>query len=127
MRKLLSCSYGVLFLVPLMAGCSGGPTDPDPVNLNPIDLHLVPGCNPFATSDACVYPFPNGFVQRPDAASPTGVRMNLDGNKLPLKDGMVPLDMTPYNSADGFSPLMGILMHFGTDIDLTTLPDQYQL
>lgn len=111
-----------LALAPLLTGCaleSLGPTA--------TDLGFEPGCNPIATSDACLYPYPSAFVQRDDPSSPTGVRVSLAPEKLPLRDEVVPLDVEPYNVADGASPLTAILLHFGRDLDPELLPDQFEM
>jgi hypothetical protein len=107
-------------LAPLLLGCSLESEGPAP-------LGIAPGCNPLATSGECLYPFPSAFHQRDDATSPTGVRMSLVADKLPLRDGSVPLDVAPYNAADGVSPVTPILLHFGVDIDTGPLPDQHEI
>ena len=107
-------------LAPALLGCSLDSEGPPP-------LDIAPGCNPLATSAECVYPFPSAFHLRDDAASPTGARVNLVAEKLPLRDGAVPLDVAPYNAADGFSPVTPILLHFGVEIDTGPLPDQFHI
>ena len=103
-------------LLCLAAGCSD---DPVP-EVAPLDI--AEGCNLFATSDSCSLPYPSRFSQRADPSSPTGVRVALDPARLPLRDGEVELDVREYNAADGASPLAPILVHFGADIDLASLP-----
>lgn len=110
-----------LLALSLLAGCG------DEDELAPIDVDVVPGCNPLATSDACMFPYPSSAFTREDSASPTGVRVNLDPQKLPLRDDLFPLDVTPYNAADGFSPVAPILLHFGVNIDTESLPDPHHL
>lgn len=107
-----------LSLAPLLAGC--GPDD-----VTAIDA--PPGCNPLSPSGACLFPFPSSAFQRPDATSATGVRVNLASARLPLRDGVTQLDTGPYNTADGFSPIVPILVHFGVDVDLAPLPSQYDI
>jgi hypothetical protein len=53
----------------------------------PIHVEVPEGCNPMATSDECILPFPSGYYQKEDANSPTGVRMNYDADKLPFPEG----------------------------------------
>jgi hypothetical protein len=126
-------SWVALLALSLLAGCGGEDEpllklDPSPkVDLPPIAVSLVPGCNPLATSDACMFPFPSHAFTRADAMSPTGVRVNLDPQKLPLRDGKGALDAAPYNAADGFSPIAPILVHFGVNIDVSGLPDAHHL
>jgi hypothetical protein len=80
-----------------------------------------------AMSDDCMFPFPSAFHEREDAAAKTGVRVNLDAMMLPLRDGVTPIDVAPYNAADGFSPVVPILVHFGVDIDTSSLPGPREL
>lgn len=104
-----------------LVGCG----DEEPVLLE----EVAPGCNPFGTSAwpkgeapsesaACLLPFPSAFATRADPASPTGVRVDLRAESLPLRDGKTALDVRPYDAADGFSPIGPILLHFGADVDL---------
>lgn len=110
----------LLSLALVLAGC--GETDEAA-----IPLDVAAGCNPLSPSGECLFPFPNAFLTREDAASPTGVRLAYDANELPKRDDTVPLDVGPYNTADGFSPVVPILVHFGVDVDTTALPDQFTL
>jgi len=105
----------------LLAGCSD-PAETNPTPEQPIDLAVKAGCNPLASSDACLFPFPNSFFTKADDKSPTGVRLNLDAQKLPLRDDKFPFDVSFYNAADGYSPVAPILLHFGVDIDTSELP-----
>ncbi|AKT39244.1 hypothetical protein [Chondromyces crocatus] len=109
-----------MLIAPAIVGCGLESLGPEP-------LQLEPGCNPLTTSEECLYPYPSAFVQRDDASSPTGVRMNFDAQKLPLRGGVTPLDVTPYNAADGVSPVSSILLHFGREIDTEPLPNQHEL
>ncbi len=77
------------------------------------------GCNPLGATDACMYPFPSFWQERDDDASPTGRRLAIPADLLPV--GGPPLDAAPYNQADGWSPVMPILMHLGTGIDTSGL------
>ena len=88
----------------------------------PIDVPTPAGCNILSTSDSCLLPFPSRHVEVADAKSPTGVRWNLVPEQLPLREGTTPLDVLPFNAADGASPVVPILAHFGFDLDLSTAP-----
>jgi len=81
-----------------------------------VTLDLVPGCNPFATSDECVLPFPSSFFERPDADSPTGVRGDYPPDALPNRNGDSHFDIASANAADGCSPAAPLLVHFGVDV-----------
>lgn len=100
--------------------------------IDPLDqkVHVArtAGCNPLGFTDiqdaaesqvTCTYPFPSFWVERDDAASPTGARVNLKPEQVPLTGP--PLDPAPYDLADGFSPASPILVHFGFDVDTTLL------
>lgn len=106
-----------LSIASLLAGCAD----------DPFALELTPSCNPVAASSDCMLPFPSAFHEKDDASSPTGVRVNLDPMMLPLRDGVTPIDVSPYNAADGFSPVVPILVHFAADIDTDPLPSQFEL
>src|SRR4051812_12435571 len=108
MKTLRFARALVLSLAPLLAAC--GPDD-----IAAIDV--APGCNPLSPSGACLFPFPSTAFERLDASTATGVRVDLRPERLPLRDGVTPLDTTPYNAADGFSPIVPILVHFGVDVD----------
>lgn len=129
-RRLFS-----LLLLPwaLFGGCSdketdsSGTTTTTTTGTGPIDVPTTPGCNVLATSDSCLLPFPSRHVEAPDPKSPTGVRWNLDPELLPKREGTTPLDVAPFNAADGASPVVPILAHFGFDVDLSTAPGQDSL
>jgi hypothetical protein len=92
--------------------------------VGPITLTLVDGCNPFATTDVCLLPYPSAFFQEEDPASPTGVRVAIPAEALPIPAGVTPIDMELTNTADGVSPAGPILLHFAKDIHpdhLTTI------
>ncbi len=105
---------------------AGADTGEDAVQV-PITLELVEGCNPFATSDECLLPLPSAFYQAADPTSPTGVRVAIPQEGLPVEPGAPTLDLDPINTADGCSPAGPILVHFGADIDPTQLTRQGEL
>lgn len=119
-----------LFLLPfaLLGGCSDNGTESSgtstTTDTGPIDVQTVPGCNILSTSDSCLLPFPSRHNEIADAKSPTGVRWKLDPDQLPKRDGKTPLDVVPFNAADGASPVVPILAHFPFDLDLSTAPGQ---
>lgn len=107
-----------LIFAPLLIACG---------NDDQLAPDVTPGCNPLATSAECNYPFPSSFHVKPDLETATRFRVNLDPQVLPLRDGVLPLDVTPFNKADGFSPVIPIIVHFGFDIDTDPLPNQFEL
>ncbi|MFO0587911.1 MAG: hypothetical protein U0441_10245 [Polyangiaceae bacterium] len=88
----------------------------------PIDVKTIAGCNPLSPTDACLLPFPSRWNETADPSSPTGVRWNLSPDALPKRDGLTPLTVKPFNTADGASPVVPILAHFGFDLDLSKAP-----
>ncbi len=108
------------------AGAAGSAGDAGAVTLD-----LVPGCNPFATSDECALPYPSAFFQKADATSATGVREDYPAGLFGAADATganpIPVDVAPYNSADGVSPAAPILLHYAEDVKLDNLPDQHHL
>ena len=90
-------------------------------------LELVEGCNPFATSDECLLPLPSAFYQAPDPISPTGVRVAIPQEGLPVEPGAPTVNLAPINTADGCSPAGPLLVHFGVDIDPVQLTRQGEL
>ena len=99
----------------------------DDDSAEPITLDLVEGCNPFATSDECIFPYPSAFFQAEDPSSPTGVRVNYPDGSLPTPPLVPPFNMDPINTADGVSPAGPILVHFGADVHPDYLTDIHEL
>ena len=92
-----------------------------------IHLNLDPDCNPFATSAECILPYPSAFFQRPDASSPTGVRVHYPEGSIPTPQGVPPFEMAPTNTADGVSPVGPILVHLGRDVSAGQLNTVHDL
>lgn len=123
---MLRRSFAALSLAALVATAwSGCALDPLPVTEGPLEIDRPAGCNPLGATDACLYPFPSSFHQIVDESTPTGVRLAIDEALLPVSQPVPPaappLDIAPYNLADGFSPVMPILLHFGVNVDTTEL------
>jgi hypothetical protein len=75
----------------------GHPTTPGPhCNLDPTD---------------CLLPFPDDWWTQPDSHTVTGRRVDLPQSAMPTDQVGVPVDATPYQSLDGFSPGATILIH----------------
>ncbi len=123
-----------LFVLPfaLFGGCSDKETDSSGATTTettttpsgPIDVPTKAGCNLVSPSESCLLPFPSRFNEVADPKTPTGVRWNLDPETLPKRGGVTPLDVKPFNTADGASPVVPILVHFGFDVDLSKAPGQ---
>lgn len=111
-------------LLILVASFAWGCTLEPLVDTRPIDIDRPAGCNPLGTTDACLYPFPSTFHLADDESSETGFRVSISPEHLPKPvegSASAPLDASPFELADGFSPVMPFLLHFGRTIDTTDL------
>lgn len=77
-------------------------------------------CDPIAY-DYCAHPYPSSFYLRPDASSPTGVRVHLGPTTIPETDDGRPVDPAFWNELDGFSPMGPLLTRF-PNLDAANLP-----
>lgn len=59
---------------------------------------------------ACLLPFPDNYYTVPDAATPTGLRVNLDTEGMPANRNGEHIEAEPYEASDGFSPGSVILV-----------------
>jgi hypothetical protein len=95
----------LVLLVSLVAcgGDDGGPPIED-------------GCNPLGTT-GCVLPWPSSVYERDDAASPTGVHLDLPLGALPVNFDGIEIDPVHINERTGFSPMSQILLTFPGGVD----------
>jgi hypothetical protein len=56
-------------------------------------------------------PYPNDYYTSPDSSTPTGRRVRLPAGALPVAHGAGPIDPTPWESNDGFSPGSVLITH----------------
>lgn len=132
MRWVCRVSVGLLFLA---LGCGDddamvvpdGAVPGDGATDMPLDLGIDPECNPLASSEECLFPFPSRFFQREDATSATGVRNAYPDGVLRVPASSPPLDYTPFNRADGAAPSAPLLVHLGVDVDPAQLVGQREL
>jgi hypothetical protein len=82
-----------------------------------VDIDYDEACNPLATGDDCLLPFPSMHLMDDDGGSPTGLRLNIAHEDYFSPDGDLPLDPAMFNFADGFSPVTPILVNLGRDVD----------
>src|SRR5437764_5112588 len=70
------------------------------------ELPTEPKCEFIASpgSAECMPPFPDDYYTKADPTSPTGRRIDLRQLAMPSNSSNVPIDVTPYNVGDGFSP-----------------------
>ena len=65
-------------------------------------------CDPIDPAN-CLYPFPSNFFTRPDATSPTGLRVAFPAKAMPKNKAGIQVDPTEWNRNDGFSPGASII------------------
>lgn len=83
-------------------------------------------CNP-VHGTGCVLPFPSDVFTRPDASSPTGLRLSVSDDVWPeeMRD-QLPAEVAPsriFDGHDGFSAMGPILFEVDAPIDPATLPE----
>jgi hypothetical protein len=74
-------------------------------------------CNPLRVTEECLPPFPSDLLTRRDDESPTGHRLVLPQGALVTPQTQIPIDITPYNAADGFPTTVPIIVHLGVLLD----------
>jgi len=81
-------------------------------DLPPIDMSRADSCDFIAAphSTLCMLPFPNDYHTRRDPESRTGKRIDFRSAGMPRNALGVPIDPSPYNLSDGFSPGAVILL-----------------
>ena len=107
----------LLLAAPLAVGC----TDDDeelPLVWSPLE------CDPLVP-EICAYPFPNRAFTAEDPSAVTGRRVAKTSTNIPTKEGAAPIDPTPFNHSDGFSPGAAMLTYLeGATLDgLATVDD----
>ena len=96
-----------------IATCSTGSEDPDQHAYHgpKIDTKHAGRCD-FLDPSLCMYPFPNDYFTVNDGSSATGKRINFNIDSMPVSANTnLPIDVTDYNRADGFSPGSPIIVH----------------
>ncbi len=94
-------------------------TSPALRELAATDPTSVPtGCDPLDPTQ-CLLPFPDDYFTVPDAATPTGRRVDFPVADMPKNVDGVPIDPSDFNRNDGFSPGTPLLLHV-PGIDLAT-------
>ena len=67
-------------------------------------------CQPFSGSP-CLLPFPDNRFTRRDRSTPTGVRVRLPANAMPVNVKGRRVGVGEYDRADGFSPGSALIIH----------------
>jgi hypothetical protein len=85
------------------------------------DVTWDEACNPLATGDDCLLPFPSRYFSVSDDSTGTGRRLNYSSALFSGPDGDLDFDLSIINIADGVSPVTPLLVNFGVDIDASFL------
>ncbi len=67
-------------------------------------------CQPFSRTP-CLLPFPNNLFTRRDRSTPTGLRLRLPANAMPVNTKGQRIGVGQYNRNDGFSPGSAMIVH----------------
>lgn len=83
---------------------------------------LPPDCNPLG-GEGCLLPWPSASYLRADATTPTGWRLDLPIDAMPVNSSGVPIDPAPLDARwDGFSPTGPMLAMFPDGVSSDGLP-----
>ncbi len=83
--------------------------EPEPEPEPEVAWPTIP-CDPLVPS-YCAYPFPNNVYTQDDPSRPTGRRLALAQDTIPLATSGAMPDPAAWNQSDGFSPGMALLTH----------------
>ncbi len=109
-------------MVVVLASCSSGNNNDNfsaptfSVDPETIDVSQAEYCD-ITQAQYCLFPFPNNFFTREDAATPTGKRVNFSPLGMPVNQMNVAIDVEEINRSDGFS-IGALMLAFVDDIDL---------
>ncbi|HUE25206.1 MAG TPA: hypothetical protein VMP89_00415 [Solirubrobacteraceae bacterium] len=67
-------------------------------------------CQPFSGTP-CLLPFPNNLFTIRDRSTPTGLRVHLPANAMPVNKTGVRMSVAEYDRNDGFSPGSAAILH----------------
>jgi hypothetical protein len=78
----------------------------------PIDLSRAGDCDFIGQQQGslCMLPFPDDYYTVADQSTGTGRRIDFHGGGMPKNASSVPVDPSPYNLNDGFSPGVGMVV-----------------
>ncbi|HJQ85667.1 MAG TPA: hypothetical protein VKA21_16380, partial [Candidatus Binatia bacterium] len=80
-----------------------------------------PSCD-FLVEERCLLPYPSSHFLKPDASTPTGLRLLYDSDAMPQNAGSTFIDPTDWATLDGYSPgpmIMTLFPDTGFPVDLT--------
>ncbi len=107
-------NWGLVSLLCVIAACGDNDAEGN--------LGGIPDeCNPLG-GQACMMPFPSMIYTTEDSTSPTGFRLAIPAEAMPVNIDGDGVDPTPFNRRDGFSTLGPILAAFPTGVSPDGLP-----
>jgi len=110
-----------LALALVVAACSDG-SDNARVAPVSIDTPNADRCEILDQAN-CLYPWPSSVFTVEDPGTPTGRRVNLQLESMPVNKQGLPVQVAEFNRNDGFSPSQKILAQVpGLDLDQTGAP-----
>ncbi len=80
-------------------------------------------CNPLSITSECLPPFPSDFLTREDPTTPTRRRLALPSGSLNTPPGTTPIEMGPFNRADGWPTSEPLVAHLGVALRASDLTD----
>ncbi len=113
-------------LLSLLAACDGSTTRPIAGSdyapeCNPLGMRTERVTGPGIVTMQCALPYPSSVYEIPDEASPTGVRLDIPTEALPLGT-YGDVDTTFYNRLSGFSAATRIVVEMPGGFDPSNLP-----
>src|SRR5690348_12111729 len=84
------------------------------------DTPPAPEVNPLG-STADILPYPSSLYERADATSPTGVRLDVPSEAIPLPATRAPFDPTRVDQMTGWPSALTILWAAPSGVDASTL------
>src|SRR5438067_7488718 len=81
---------------------------------------IAPEANPLGTT-ANILPFPSSLYERADAASPTGVRLDVPSGAIPVPDTHAVFDTARVDALTGWPSAVTLLWAASSGVDATTL------
>jgi hypothetical protein len=73
-------------------------------------------------ADRCLLPYPSSAFLTADPSTRTGWRIAIPADAMPVDDNGDPPDPSPWNRADGFSPMTSLIAQFPSLLEGTSLP-----
>jgi len=86
---------------------------------------VEPACNPLGGGVACLMPWPSSAYLRADDTAPSGYRVDLPADAMPVNKDGVAVNPATWNRYDGFAPSGTILAAFPNGVSPVGLPGHW--